>query len=401
MTLLTAKTIPLSGDALARRNALYLAAATGTAGANAIVVFATGALVGRSLAPYPALATLPVSFFVVGAALATYPANLLMKSIGRRAVFMQGNICGAMAGFTGALAVYLSSFWLFSLATLLAGIYHAVITTYRFAAADTATPSFRPKAISWVLTGGVIAAMIGPQLVILSKELTLPYLFMGTFIAQGLMAIIAIFFTSQFQDSSVAVTEEGQGRPLGEIARSPKFIVAVLCGTAAQSLMNMVMTAAPLAMAICGHSLTDSTNGIMLHVLAMYGPSFFTGNLIARFGKERMVVAGLAILVVCAAIHLSGITVLHFWVGLLLLGLGWNFAFIAATTIVTDCHTPAERNRVQGLNDTVVFTTTAVGSFLSGFMLDKYGWNSINLAVFPVAAICLAALLGMRSVRHT
>ncbi len=397
MASLTTLKTHLKGDALARRNALFLAMATGVAGANATVVFATGSLVGRSLAPSPELATLPISFFVVGAALATYPANMLMKSIGRRAVFMQGNICGAAAGFTGALAVYANSFWLYALATLLAGIYHAVITSYRFAAADTATPAFRPKAISWVLTGGVIAAIIGSQLVNFTKDLTIPYLFMGTFIAQGIVALLAICFTSQFQDYAVATEAQSSSRTLAQITKNPKFIIAVLCGTATHSLMNMIMTATPLAMSICGLSLADSTNGIMLHVMAMYGPSFFTGHLIARFGKEWMVAIGLSILAICAGVHLMGITIIHFWTGLILLGLGWNFAFIAATSIITDCHKPSERNKVQGLNDMIVFTTTAFGSFLSGFLLNKYGWNAINLAIFPIAAIGITAILGLRA----
>ena len=400
MTIAAELKLSRDGDAIARRNALCLAAATGIAGANATVVFATGAIVGRALSSRPEFATLPISFFVVGSALATYPANLMMKSVGRRAVFMQGNLCGAIAGATAALAVYLQSFWLFSFATLLAGFYHAVITTYRFAAADTASADFRPKAISWVLTGGVIAAIIGPQLVNLTQGLTTPYLFMGTFIAQGLVAIVAMAFTSRFQDAVRDTGRVDEGRPLARIARSPRFLVAVICGTSAQALMNMVMTAAPLAMAICGHSLTSSTNGIMFHVIAMYAPSFFTGSLIARFGKEVMVVAGLVLLVACSIVNMSGISVTHFWAGLILLGLGWNFAFISATAIVTDCHTSAERNRVQGLNDTMIFATTAVGSFLSGYLLDRYGWNSINSLILPVAAFAAIAVLGLRASRR-
>ena len=386
-----------SGDALARRNALFLAAATGIAGANATVVFATGALVGRSLASSPEFATVPLSCFVVGAALATYPANILMRQLGRRAVFMQGNVCGALAGLTGALAVYVGSFALFCLATLLAGLYHAVITTYRFAAADTATPAFRPRAISWVLTGGVIAAIIGPQLVNLTREMTMPYLFMGTFVCQALMALAAIAFTSRFRDSPPVDLAVAPGRSLAEIARAPRFIVAVVCGTAAQTLMNMVMTAAPLAMALCGHSLTSSTNGIMFHVVAMYAPSFFTGALIVRFGKVAMVVAGLAILMACALVNLAGISLMHFWFGLVLLGLGWNFAFIAASSIVTDCHGPSERNAVQGLNDTLIFATTAVGSFLSGYLLDRFGWDAINIVILPIAVLSISLALGFRA----
>jgi predicted MFS family arabinose efflux permease len=390
----------LTGDALARRNALLLAAATGIAGANATVVFATGALVGHALAPRPSWSTLPISFFVLGAAIATYPANILMKQLGRRAVFMAGNLSGAAAGLTAAAAVYLASFWLFCSATLLAGIYHAVISSYRFAAADTATPEFRPRAISWVLTGGVVAAVIGPQLVNATKDLTMPYLFMGTFLAQGLMALLAMAFTGRFQDAAVQKTAEAPARSLSEIARAPRFIVAVLCGTAAQALMNMIMTSAPLAMAICGLPSASSSNGIMFHVLAMYGPSFFTGSVIARFGKEFTVALGLALLICCGIVNLSGVTIGHFWIGLILLGLGWNFAFIAASAIVTDCHRQSERNKVQGLNDALIFTTTAIGSFLAGFMLDSYGWSSINIVILPIALICGCVVLGLRASKH-
>jgi MFS family permease len=193
----------------------------------------------------------------------------------------------------------------------------------------------------------------------------------------------------------VHIDSDAPARPLREIAVMPRFIIAVLCGTAAQGLMNMVMTSAPLAMAMCGHSVDESTLGIQWPIIGMYGPSVFTGGLIARFGKERIVILGLVLLAACAVVNLNGLTVGHFWVGLAMLGLGWNFAFIGASAIVTDCHRPSERNRVQGLNDTLIFSTTAVGSYLSGHLLAVFGWDSINYVMIPIALICAIAAAGL------
>jgi MFS family permease len=387
--------MPHDGDAIARRNALLLAFAGALGGANASVVFATGSLIGRALGSDPEYATVPITAFVVGTALATYPAAALARRFGRRTIFMAGNVAGAWAGILGALSLYLGSFGLYCLATFLAGSYQAVIVSYRFAAADSATPRFRATAISWVLGGGLAAAFIGPQLVIFTKELTLPYLFLATYLAQAAVAIAAMFVTGRFIDTPAHMDSDAPARPLRKIAMMPRFIIAVLCGTAAQGLMNMVMTSAPLAMAICGHSVTDSTLGIQWHIIGMYGPSFFTGALIMRYGKERIVIAGLMLLAICAVVNLSGLTVGHFWIGLTLLGLGWNFAFIGASAIVTDCHRPSERNRVQGLNDTLIFSTTAVGSYLSGHLLAVFGWDSINYVVIPIALVCAVAAAGL------
>jgi MFS family permease len=373
------------GDRIARRNAFLLAVASGLAGANASVVFATGGLVGRSLSDTPALATLPASTFVFGIMLATLPVSFAARHLGRRAVFMGGNLAGAAAGLLAALGVYLGSFAIFCIATALAGVYQAVVQSYRYAAADTATPAFRPTAISWVLTGGVAAAFIGPQLVIWTKELMLPYLFLATFIGQAALALFAMLATGRFEDQKKEEVIAGEQRPMSVLLRQPRLIVAIICGTLAQALMNFVMTAAPLAMVQCGHTIVDATLGIQWHIIAMFGPSFWTGRLIQRFGKERLVVAGLLILAVCGLVSLSGLTVAHFWTALVLLGVGWNFAFIGATAMVTDCHTPAERAKVQGFNDFTIFGTTTVGSLLAGFLLAVVGWDTINGALVPVA----------------
>ena len=393
---MTAVTAPIStGDLMARRNALVLAIASGLAGANATVVFSTAGIVGQSLAWQAAWATLPASTFVFGTMLATLPVAFAARRFGRRIVFMGGNISGAFAGILAALAIYISSFALFCFATGLAGFYQAVVQSYRYAAADTATPEFRPKAIAWVLTGGVAAAFIGPQLVIWTKELMLPYLFMASFLGQAAIAIIAMFVTGRFEDQSSADVHSGTQRPFAEIAKTPRFVVAVLCGTMAQALMNFVMTAAPLAMIQCGHSIVDSTLGIQWHVIAMFAPSFYTGTLIQRFGKERLVIAGMLILIGCGAVNLMGLTVAHFWLSLVLLGIGWNFAYIGATAMVTDCHTPSERAKIQGFNDFTIFGTTTLGSLLAGYLLATLGWATINAALMPIALVCVAAMVGL------
>ncbi|MGL5114103.1 MAG: MFS transporter [Beijerinckiaceae bacterium] len=381
------------GDVIARRNALVLAIASGLAGANATVVFATGGIVGKSLAADAALATVPITTFYLGSALATLPVAFLSRSIGRRAVFMLGNLSGAFGGLLAALSIYLASFPLFCFATMLAGFYQAVVNSYRFAAADTATPGFRPKAISWVMTGGVAAAFIGPQLVIFTQHMMLPYLFAASFIGQAVVALLAMLATGRFEDQSAEERISGEQRPLRELLSQPKLIVAIGCSTAAQAMMNFVMTAAPVAMAMCGHSVTSSTLGIQWHVVAMFGPSFFTGSLIGRFGKERMIAAGMVILIAAAMVGVSGITVAHFWIALILLGLGWNFAFIGATAMVTDCHAPAERAKVQGATDFVVFSVTTLGSLVAGVVLAKVGWEAINWALPPIAVVCIAAAL--------
>jgi MFS family permease len=385
----------LSGDALAKRNALFLAIAGGLAGANAAVVFATAGIVGLSLAPNVIWATLPTSTFVFGTMLATFPVAFAAKRFGRRATFMGGNILGALAGLLAASAIYLASFSLFCFATMIAGAYQAIVQSYRYAAADTATPAFRPKAISWVLTGGVAAAFIGPQLVIWTKDLLLPYLFLASFIGQAIFALLTMAATSRFVDQPRDEILAGTNRPFSVIAKQPRFIIAVLCGTMAQALMNFVMTAAPLAMIQCGHSVVQSTLGIQWHIIAMFAPSFFTGSLIARFGKEKLVMAGMGILIGCGAVNLMGISVAHFWIALILLGIGWNFAFIGATAMITDCHSPAERAKVQGFNDFTIFSITTIGSLLAGYLLSQVGWAVINAALMPIAALCVLAVMAL------
>jgi predicted MFS family arabinose efflux permease len=380
-------------DRLARRNALILAVCQALAGGNNTVVLATGGILGAMLAPDKSLATLPISIYVLGLWVGALPIGWLARRFGRRTAFQIGTVSGVLTGLVGYVAVMQNSFLIFCFGTLLSGFYASAHLAYRFAAADTASDAFRPKAISWVMIGGIVSGIVGPQVVIYTKDLWQPYLFAATFIAQAALALISGGVLMLLKIPVPPRRQpEGEGRPLREIARQPRFIVAVACGVASYSMMNMVMTAAPLAMVMCNHSVGEATLGLQWHVLGMFMPSFITGSLITRFGADRVAAVGLAILALAAITGNLGISVAHFWIGLVLLGIGWNFGFIGATTMVTECHRPNERNRVQSFNDFLVFGSMAIGSFSAGKLLHYSGWAAVNDVVFPVV-LAAAALL--------
>jgi MFS family permease len=384
----------LIDDALARRNAIVLAFAQALAGANNTILIATGSIVGAMLAPDKTLATVPVTVYVLGLWLGTLPIGSLARRYGRRTAFQVGTSFGFLTGIICCVAVLQGSFLIFNIGAFLSGLYAAAHQAYRFAAADTASDAFRPKAISWVLIGGMFAAILGPQIVILTKDLWPPYLFGATYLAQAAVAIVAGLTLMLLKiPRPPAPTAANAGRPLSEIARQPKFVVAVACGIASYAMMNMVMTAAPLAMIECNHSVTDAALGLQWHVLGMFAPSFFTGTLISRFGEERVIAAGFVMLITSAAVGIAGITLWHFWIGLMLLGMGWNLAFIGATALVTQTHRPNERNRVQSFNDFLIFGSMAIGSFGSGKVLALFGWAAVNEIVFPVVLTAGAMLL--------
>ena len=390
----------LTGDRLARRNALVLAITQALAGGNNTVLVATAAIVGTMLAPDKGLATLPISIFVLGMWMGTLPMGVLARRFGRRNALQIGTVCGVLTGLICCVAVLQGSFLLFNIGAVFSGLYASGHQSYRFAAADTASEEFRARAISWVLVGGIFAGVVGAQLVIATQHLWPPYLFAATYIGQSALALIAgavLMFVNIPKPPPRSVV--GDGRPLLEIAREPRFIVAVVCGVAAYSMMNLVMTSAPLAMVMCNHSVTDATLGLQWHVLGMYAPSFFTGALIARFGLERVTGLGFALIIVAAAIGTAGISLWHFWIGLALLGVGWNFAFIGTTTMVTHCHRPNERNKVQAFNDFLVFGSMAIGSFSSGQLLASFGWATVNEVVFPVV-LAAGALLVWSALRR-
>jgi MFS family permease len=381
-----------SDDARARANVVRLAAAQALTGANSAVIFATGSIVGATLAPDISFATVPLSMYVVGLAAGTLPTGAISRAYGRRVAFMIGTGCGALTGLLGAFAILHASFPLFCCATFLGGLYGAVSQSYRFAAADGASAEYRPKAVSWVMAGGVFAGVLGPQLVQWTMNVWPPYLFAFSFVVQAIVALVAMAVLSGIDAPKPAPADLHGGRPLLEIVRQPRFIAAALCGIVAYPMMNLVMTSAPLAMKMCGLSISDSNFGIQWHIVAMYGPSFFTGSLIARFGARRIVAAGLLLEAGAATIGLSGITALHFWATLIVLGIGWNFAFVGASALVLETHRPQERNKVQAFNDFLVFGMMAVGSFSSGQLLANYGWSAVNLVVFSPVLLGLAVL---------
>jgi predicted MFS family arabinose efflux permease len=380
-------------DVRAKRNAIVLAVAQALYASGSVVIAATAGLVGVQLAPSKAWATLPVSTYVIGTMLSTVPAALLMGRIGRRAGFMIGAGVGAAAGLLSLYAIYMSSFALFTLSTPLHGVFQASSGYFRFAAADSASPAFKPKAISWVLIGGVAAAVFGTMIVMRTIDLLAPVTFAGCYLATtglALLTIAALTFLDLPKERKAAV---GASRPLREILQQPRLIVAVLCGMMATGVMNLVMTATPIAMIDCGFGISDSSWVIQWHVLAMFVPSFFTGTLIARHGAERISLLGLVILAIGGGAAILGIRFGNFAAALILLGLGWNFAFIGATTMVAACYRTAERSKVQAVNDFAIFITVAVASLLSGKLLAGFGWNAVNYALFPMAALAFLSLL--------
>lgn len=399
--------VPLSAaeeNAVARKNALLYAACQAFNGAGAPVSISLGALTGSYLlAVDKSLATAPVTGYNIGVALASLPAAMLMRRIGRKRGFMTGAVFGIVGMLFAAWAIVNHEFWLFAIALAVNGIAGSFTQQYRFAAADRGTHDYKAKAISWVLAGGIAAAVIGPQLVLWTRDLLSPVPFAGAYLSGTLLFAISLIVMTFLEPSKPArvkgepaapkvQVKEDTGRPLREIISQPRFIVAVLCGTSSYALMSFLMTAAPLAMIGCGFTVDESTLGIQWHVMAMFAPSFFTGNLIARFGKELIIAIGLIILAACGAVALMGIELANFWGSLILLGIGWNFGFIGATAMVTETYAPEEKAKAQGANDFILFGTVAFASLMSGQLLNSYGWNLLNMLVFPVVGICLAAL---------
>ena len=386
-----------SNNSNARRNALILSAAQAINGAGPPITISLGGVAGfYLLGADKSLATAPITGYNIGVALAALPAALLMQQIGRRYGFMTGAMGTCLGMLLGGFALVYASFWLFAFGMVFVGVGAAFVHQYRFAAADQGDDDFKPKAISWVLAGGIGAAIIGPQLAIWAKDLMLPVQFAGAFFAATGLTLLGIIILSFLRFDKPMSREErrhaGTGRPLTEIVAQPRFIVSVVCAVGSYALMSFVMTGAPLAMVNCGISVENATLGIQWHVIAMFAPSFFTGNLITRFGKERIVATGLIILAVCAIVALTGLELWKFWFALILLGVGWNFGFIGATSMLTDTYRPEEKNKAQGANDFLLFGCVAFASLMSGLVLNAWGWTVINLIVFPVVILCLAML---------
>jgi len=385
----------------AQHNARILTTAQALGGASPAIIVSLGGLVGQQLSTNPAFVTFPISIFNLGLAIGTLPAAWVMRRHGRRFGYLFGGILGVIAGLVSAAGIYAQTFLLFCIGTMIAGFYSSYVQSYRFAAADGAPDDIKPRLISWVMLGGLFAAVIGPQTVIWTRDVIPTAPFAGSFVAQAILALLAIPVLWRLRPTGATPTSKVQpdakpaysGRTLREIAAQPRFILAVTSGVVSYSLMSFVMTAAPIAMVGCGFSIGEAALGIQWHILAMFGPSFVTGRLIQRFGMTRVTAAGLILLAIAAAIGLSGLGLAHFWIGLVFLGVGWNFSFIGATAMVTTCHRPEEKNRVQAFNDFLVFGSVAASSFASGKLLSVAGWELINMMVFPVVAFVLLMML--------
>jgi MFS family permease len=392
--------VPQHPDARARRNVMVLVAAQAILGAQMPMIFTIAGLAGQSLASNACWATLPISMLVIGSMLTATPISAFMQRYGRRAGFAVGALGGALGGAIGAWGLITASFPLFCLGALFSGIYMSAQGFYRFAAADTATDGFRPKAISYVMAGGLLSAVLGPQLVKVTAEaMVIP--FVGTYIAVIAVNLVGVwlFVLLDIPRPPVPAVDAPKGRTRGELLRTPTIAVAVICATVSYALMNLVMTSSPLAVVGCGFSTGNAADVVSAHVLAMFAPSFFTGHLIARFGVERIVGAGLFILAMAGAVALMGVELEHFFLAMILLGLGWNFGFIGATTMLTSAHAPHERGRMQGLNDVIVFGGVTLASFSSGGLMNctggsvEAGWQAVNIAMLPFLVLAGGALI--------
>lgn len=388
----------------ARRTALILATSQAIVGSAAPISISIGALAGHYLLDADkSLATAPVTGFNLGVALGALPAAALIRAVGQRNGFMTGTAVTALGGLIATMALFSGSFWLFAAGLMVIGFGGAFVQQFRFAAADNAPSEFKARAISFVLAGGVITAILGPQIVIFTRELLAPVMFAGSFasilVLAAVGAIILSFLRPRALVSGGTTVSDVPPRPLGEIIRQPRFAIGLLCAVGSYALMSLVMTGAPLAMVGCGFTPDEATLGISWHVMAMFAPSFVTGRIIQRFGVENVVAFGLVLLIGCAVVALSGIALWQFWTALILLGLGWNFAFIGATAIVANSYRPSEKGRVLGFHDFVLFGSVAFASLMSGQVYNAWGWDMLNWIVFPVAAICLVGLALLRMQR--
>ena len=387
-------------DATARRNVLVLVAAQAILGAQMPMIFTIAGLAGQSLAPNACWATLPISLTVIGSMLTATPISAYMQRHGRRRGFVVGALGGALGAAIGAYGLYVQNFWIFILGALFTGIYMSAQGFYRFAAADTASDAFRPKAISWVMAGGLLSALLGPELVkVTANAMVVPFL--GTYLAViGLnLAGMFLFAGLNIPRPQVKAAGDPMGRSRAELIRTPAIAVAMICATVSYALMNLVMTSSPLAVVGCGFETSDAADVVRAHVLAMYAPSFITGHVIARIGVEKVIALGLIILAGAGAVAMAGVELENFFIALILLGIGWNFGFIGATTMLTSAQRPEERGRLQGLNDLVVFGGVTMASFSSGGLMNcsggsvQAGWQLVNLAMLPFLVLAGGALI--------
>lgn len=386
----------MTGDA-SRITILRLAIAQALYSSVTIIIFATAGIVGLTIAPDRSLATLPLSCFALGSMLSTIPASYAMKVFGRKPVFMGGALASALGAALCTWSIIHTNFLTFCLGTLLVGVFQATSTFYSFAASESAKPVDRSLAISWVLTGGVVAAVAGTMIANRTADLLPLYVFAGSYVAVAVLALVncAVIATTNLPKPQFAEIA-GPQRSWNELLRQPRLVVAMASAIVSYALMNLMMTAGPVAMSICGFDTSASGWVIQWHVLGMFIPSFFTGVLIKRYGVNLIAAIGMFILMGSAVAGLLGIHFANFAVALILLGIGWNFGFIGGTTMLTECYTPAERAKVQGVNNFAISVVITLASFSSGQMLGHWGWQSVPLVIFPFALLVLVLLFIQR-----
>ena len=384
----------------AKFNVTVLVLAQAILGSQMPMIFTIGGLAGQTLAPNPCYATLPISLIVLGSMGAENPLSMIMQRYGRSVGFFIGALGGALGGAVGAVGLYLQSFEVFLIGSFLTGTYMSAQGFYRFAAADTASEAFRPKAISYVMAGGLASALIGPQLVkVTAQSMVVP--FMGTYLAIIVINVVGsvLFLALNIPKPKPRSANAPIGRSRWEIMKTPTVVVAMICAMVSYALMNLVMTSTPLAVVGCGFEQNTAADIVSAHVLAMFVPSFFTGHLIARFGTAKIVAAGLFILACAGAVALHGVNVENFFLALILLGVGWNFGFIGATTMLASAHNPEEKGIVQGMNDFFVFGGVTMASLASGGLMNcsggsaVEGWSAVNIAMVPFLTLAGGALI--------
>lgn len=386
-------------DRRAKRNVWVLVMAQALLGAQMPMTFIVGGLAGLMIAPSPALATLPISLIVFGSMTTAPWLSAMMQRYGRVAGFVTGSLAGALGAAIAAIGLYYSDFYLFLAGSYITGIYMSAQGFYRFAATDTASPAYRPKAISYVMAGGLISALIGPQLVKATDDaMVIPFL--GSYIAIVAVNLLGTLLFAALDLPKPEAPKEGAptGRSRAELLRDPKILVAIICAMVSYALMNLMMTSTPLAVVGCGFSTGNAADVVLAHVIAMFAPSFFTGHLINRFGTIKIVATGLVLLALAGVVALTGVELYQFFGALILLGLGWNFGFIGATTMLASAHSPEERGRVQGMNDFLVFGCVTVASLSSGVLMSMgadvvTGWTAVNIAMLPFLALAGGSLI--------
>jgi predicted MFS family arabinose efflux permease len=379
-----------------KRTIALLACAQGLLLSNGVMLLAVNGLTGLALAPDRRLATLPLTSYVLGAALATLPASYFMKRFGRRHGFALGAGFGVLGGAVGAAAMLWNGFWLLCVGTLLSGIYNAFGQYYRFAAADVAPAEGKSRAISLTLAGGLLGAFVGPALGKWTRDLLEPR-FLASYLAMAALALPTLLIAFGLRAIPQSAEEQhGQGRPLAVVARQPAFLVAVASAAIGYGVMSLLMSATPLAMDMCGMQFSDAAFVLQWHVIGMFAPSFVTGSLIKRFGVLQILLAGTALMLGCVAIAVQGESLSHFFWALLALGVGWNFLYVGGTTLLTETYTPPEKAKTQGLNDLLVYVAMVASSLTSGVVVTGAGWTVLNQIALPLLVLTALGTLFLR-----